>query len=116
MKLLAAFGFLFAFLVPGSVGLCPRGCICTESDSPEVDCTAVGLNHIPLLLNPRIRSLNLRGNSIVTIKLEELSLYTELEFLDLSENKIYQIERGAFYRLSKLKVKFYRLSKLKVKF
>jgi Leucine-rich repeat (LRR) protein len=56
------------------------------------------------MLNPRIKSLKLTKNQIRSIAVDELSLYTELQYLDLSGNEIESVQRGAFYRLSRLKV------------
>lgn len=84
---------------------CPIGCTCIDdpSFSPSVECDGAGLTSIPILFNPRIRTLRLSNNQISSVLLEELGFYTELEHLDLSDNKILSIERGAFYRLQKLK-------------
>lgn len=95
--------FIFASFLIVADSFCPSTCVCTD-DQPAVDCDNANLSSFPILLNPRTRSLTLSNNRISTLTLDELSFYSELEYLDLSYNKVLTIERGAFFRLQKLKV------------
>lgn len=97
---------IFSIFLPQPIlGFCPRGCFCDHAQA-SVDCGSAGLKSIPLMLNPRTRSLVLSGNRISAVSLDELSIYSELQVLDLSHNGVVSIELGAFYRLSRLKVRF----------
>ncbi|XP_003380482.1 putative leucine Rich repeat-containing domain protein [Trichinella spiralis] len=82
---------------------CPAGCHCPE-ESGSVDCSGVGLSSVPILLDPRIGSLNLANNRIGQLNVDELGFYLELEFLDLSNNRIFIINNGALGKLHKLRV------------
>uniref|UniRef100_A0A914X140 Uncharacterized protein n=1 Tax=Plectus sambesii TaxID=2011161 RepID=A0A914X140_9BILA len=95
---------LLLLLTSSSAAFCPPGCTCTEDDRPSVRCDGAGLSSIPILLNPRTRSLSLADNQISSVSLDELSFYPDLEFLDLSDNQILTLDRGAFFRLINLKV------------
>ncbi|VDO98537.1 unnamed protein product [Soboliphyme baturini] len=90
-------------LISAVKAFCPYGCACVDS-ALTVECDGASLTSIPILLNPRTKSLKLSNNLIHDVTLDELSFYTELEFLDLSANKIQTIEKGAFFRLQNLKI------------
>ncbi|KFD53770.1 hypothetical protein M513_05276 [Trichuris suis] len=82
---------------------CPTGCQCNQ-DTLTVNCSRAGLSSVPILLNPRIRSLTLSHNIIAEVTADELGFYAELEYLDMSSNRIQSIAAGAFYKLHKLRV------------
>lgn len=96
--------FLVLLVASSAAAFCPPGCSCVEDDRPSARCDGAGLSGIPILLNPRTRSLSLVGNQISSVSLDELSFYPDLEFLDLSDNQILTLDRGAFFRLTNLKV------------
>uniref|UniRef100_A0A5S6R1E9 LRRCT domain-containing protein n=1 Tax=Trichuris muris TaxID=70415 RepID=A0A5S6R1E9_TRIMR len=83
--------------------LCPSGCQCNQ-DTLTVNCSRAGLSSVPILLNPRIRSLTLSNNVISELAADELGFYAELEYLDMSSNRILTIAPGAFHKLHKLRV------------
>lgn len=85
---------------------CPNGCHCVNSPANQIaaDCSRANLKQIPMFLNPRLKYLNLQGNQLSSLTMDELSFYPELKELDLSANQILTIERGAFASLRKLKV------------
>uniref|UniRef100_A0A915L7V0 LRRCT domain-containing protein n=1 Tax=Romanomermis culicivorax TaxID=13658 RepID=A0A915L7V0_ROMCU len=92
-----------------AAAFCPTNCKCDQQGTSSkmmtaADCTNANLTSYPILLNPRLKKLILSGNGLSSLKLDELSVYSDLEYLDLSNNKIFEIERGAFFRLQKLKV------------
>lgn len=45
-----------------------------------------------------------RDNDLTAVSHEELEFYRELEFLDLSGNKLIRLEKAPFYRMGKLRV------------
>ncbi|KAK0422607.1 hypothetical protein QR680_007668 [Steinernema hermaphroditum] len=99
---LAVLGLLL--LVSLTSALCPRGCSCSHDDLLSVKCDGAALRSIPILLNPQIRSLSLAGNQIARLDVDHLRLYSNLEYLDLSGNRIREIPAHVFQSLQKLKV------------
>lgn len=72
---------------------CPTQCNCTDV---AVDCSYRGLVAFPSDLPPSAISLNLRGNSIGRISVNDVKGLEHLETLIVSENKIRSIDENLF--------------------
>uniref|UniRef100_A0A0N5ADB9 LRRNT domain-containing protein n=1 Tax=Syphacia muris TaxID=451379 RepID=A0A0N5ADB9_9BILA len=86
-----------------SSATCPEGCSCSSDDSHSVFCSDVQLPDIPLLLDPRTRSLTLQRCHIQKIDLDSIEIYEDLDFLDLSGNEIRTLSSGTFHSQTKLR-------------
>lgn len=89
-------------LIQFAESICPTSCICKEKPNISVICDSAKLKNIPMLLNPRMTSLTVRNSFITTVKADDLSFYSELQYLDLSSNQISLIESSSFALLTKL--------------
>ena len=56
----------------------------------EASCPSARLDSVPILLNPSLRSLNLAGNRIASLR-QSVSFYGELRELDLSQNALHSL-------------------------
>ncbi|XP_064155825.1 extracellular matrix protein 2 isoform X1 [Anguilla rostrata] len=79
----------------------PIGCLLSES---VIACRKAGLTHMPILTDPNIRVLYLSKNKIRHVPPESLAGLPNLEWLDLSENKLTDssLSPDLFNRLTKL--------------
>lgn len=93
--------WLLIALVEYVKGMCPRGCSC---ESSMVRCDGTPLLDIPSFLNPRIKSLSLSNCSLQRLDPDLLEFYSDLEFLDVSDNLIDQLEVELFEYQAKLRV------------
>ncbi|KAK3852756.1 hypothetical protein Pcinc_040668 [Petrolisthes cinctipes] len=66
------------------LAFCPNGCKCNDQ-VPSAGCVGVGLTVLPILLNPRLRHLNMAHNLISSIS-QSLEFFKQLVELDLSHN------------------------------
>ncbi|CAL4117218.1 unnamed protein product [Meganyctiphanes norvegica] len=82
-------------------GFCPSGCTCDDSP-PSAYCEEAGMDVVPILLNPRIKSLNLANNDIRSVE-QAFAFYDKLEKLDLSHNIIKIIGTNNFIAQLRLK-------------
>ncbi|KAL8561586.1 hypothetical protein ACOMHN_024822 [Nucella lapillus] len=98
--------------------LCPSACQCSwllnGTAHLAAACVQAGLTDLPADLPAvSLASLDLRGNRLA--QLADLSLLSHLQFLDLSNNSLVLLERGAFQNLTMLKtlmVSFNAIDKL----
>uniref|UniRef100_W5L5C8 Si:dkey-6n6.1 n=1 Tax=Astyanax mexicanus TaxID=7994 RepID=W5L5C8_ASTMX len=80
----------------------PAGCLLSES---LIACGSTGLTHLPLLKDAGVRTLYLADNKISKIPSRSLSGLPNLEWLDLSKNKLDDSSLGldVFRNLTKLR-------------
>ncbi|XP_045130317.1 insulin-like growth factor-binding protein complex acid labile subunit [Portunus trituberculatus] len=88
-------------LVSGARAFCPRGCSCDDS-GPSLRCVGVGINVVPTLVNPGLRSLNLAHNSISSVS-HTLVYFAQLEELDFSHNLLASLGSRNFQKQVKLR-------------
>ena len=88
-------------LVQGARAFCPRGCSC-EDGGPSLRCVGVGINVVPILVNPGLRSLNLAHNSISSVS-HTLVFFDQLEELDFSHNLLTSLGTGNFHKQVELR-------------
>ncbi|XP_076041068.1 uncharacterized protein LOC143025386 [Oratosquilla oratoria] len=75
-------------------GFCPRGCLCNDVEL-SVQCLSANLTVVPILLNPRISKLNLKGNMISSLT-QSFVFFHELRSLDLSHNELTNLGKENF--------------------
>lgn len=73
---------------------CPSACQC-DDDTLVVRCGEGHLDVLPIALNPSIRRLVIKNNKIKTID-SSIQFYSELRFLDLSYNHLFNIPPRTF--------------------
>ena len=85
-----------------STAACPEGCSCGQK---YVDCNNAGLTAIPWNLpNPvGLERINLQGNEIHEL-FSEIVSYTNLKYLDLSNNGMLSVDENVFASLPNLRV------------
>ncbi|XGW04994.1 hypothetical protein V3C99_015853 [Haemonchus contortus] len=71
--------------------ICPSQCNCTDT---VVDCSHKGLGAFPTELPPSTITLNLRGNSIGRLSIDDVRGLSHLETLIVSENNIRSVEEN----------------------
>lgn len=75
---------------------CPKSCSCLFEGSTEdfvVDCSGNGLTEIPLPLDPRTTSLNIKNNKIAEIP-KDIATLTKLKVLNADNNTIMDLALG----------------------
>lgn len=80
---------------------CPASCKCDEQNL-MVNCGEGQLDVLPIALNPSIKRLIIQKNKIKTID-SSVQFYSELVFLDLSYNHLFNIPPRTFQYQKKLK-------------
>ncbi|XP_056149694.1 leucine-rich repeat-containing protein 24 [Lampris incognitus] len=80
------------FLPPLSYG-CPSGCRCY---SLTVECGSLGIKEIPPRVPSTTQTIFLQDNTIIQIRLKDLSGLGRLQYLYLQNNSISALEPGAF--------------------
>ncbi|XP_011304385.1 slit homolog 1 protein [Fopius arisanus] len=83
-----------------SSDLCPASCRC-EDEHLRASCVFGSLAVVPIQLNPEIHHLDLSNNHIASLQ-HEVSLYNNLENLDLSSNIIHTLGYENFEWLENL--------------
>ncbi|XP_049318108.1 uncharacterized protein LOC125780243 [Bactrocera dorsalis] len=88
----------------GSLGVisesrCPRVCSC---NGLTVDCSHRGLTQVPRKISADVERLDLQGNNITVIFEADFQRLTKLRILQLTDNQIHTIEKGAFQDLVSL--------------
>ncbi|CAL4094795.1 unnamed protein product [Meganyctiphanes norvegica] len=78
---------------------CPARCACFGT---TVDCAKRGLTRLPRGVPPDTQRLDLQGNELTAVYYSDLAGLHQLRILQLHENKIHTVERGAFQDLSQL--------------
>ncbi|XP_043933350.1 extracellular matrix protein 2 [Protopterus annectens] len=81
----------------------PLPSTCIVSDS-TLSCTYSKITHIPSIVDTELKCLNLAGNAITSIPAEAFNGVPNIEWIDLSKNKITSvgIDLKAFSKLKKL--------------
>ncbi|KAJ6647567.1 Chondroadherin [Pseudolycoriella hygida] len=79
---------------------CPSACQC-DDDTLVVRCGEGHLDVLPIALNPSILRLVIKNNKIKTID-SSIQFYSELGFLDLSYNHLFNIPPRTFFYQKKL--------------
>ena len=99
-------------LIGLATGACPDNCKC-DLIRKVVDCRDAGLTRIPWELpDPSgLTELDLRGNQIHGI-ISSIVPYPNLEYLDLSENELIDIEDSVFSALASLKFLYLQNNRL----
>lgn len=93
------------FNVLDSVGECPSTCRCLyqcSSSQTFALCADVHLTEVPRNLSSNVTALYLRNNSISSLHRESFSHLPNLQYIDLSENIISDVEDATFYELRDL--------------
>ena len=80
--------------------LCPTKCHC-DDQTLQWDCTDGDLEGIPHFANPEMKVLKAKNNKISKLD-GALGVYTNLEFLDLSENQLRHLGKNQFASCQKL--------------
>ncbi|XP_067880227.1 extracellular matrix protein 2-like [Heterodontus francisci] len=80
----------------------PVGCILAEN---AIACPAGKLTEIPMLVDPGLHTLYLADNGITTVSASDLAGLPNLQWLDLSRNRIgdERLDRDAFRNLTRLR-------------
>ena len=94
---------LLIFLVTISLSwgaLCPNKCHC-DDQTLQWDCTDGDLEGIPHFANPEMKVLKAKNNKISKLD-GALGVYTNLEFLDMSENQLRHLGKNQFASCQKL--------------
>lgn len=76
------------------MAICPSKCICNE-ETLVVTCDRANLDGVPITLNPGIRQLMLKNNNIKAV-IAAFNFYNDLEYLDLTHNKLVALETNSF--------------------
>uniref|UniRef100_A0A0R3RPA1 LRRCT domain-containing protein n=1 Tax=Elaeophora elaphi TaxID=1147741 RepID=A0A0R3RPA1_9BILA len=84
--------------------MCPQECVCISEERKVTHCDNAALSDIPALLDPRITSLSMVNCTLKRLDPDVLELYPDLEYLDLSFNKIDMIDVKIFKHQTKLRV------------
>ncbi|KAI6232985.1 hypothetical protein M3Y99_00959100 [Aphelenchoides fujianensis] len=101
MRRLPAVLLLLFGLLPSLDATCPPGCTCANN-TRNVNCNGAKLDHIPPMLNPALETLSLAGTNV---RLNDyISLYPQLQSLDLSDCNISSIPPRFFDDLAELRV------------
>ncbi|XP_048338259.1 slit homolog 2 protein-like, partial [Sphaerodactylus townsendi] len=100
----AALGWLWLWLALGlreaaAPQPCPAPCSCAGT---AVDCHGLALRAVPRSVPRNAERLDLNGNNITRITKTDFAGLRHLRVLQLMENKISTIERGAFQDLKEL--------------
>ncbi|KAL6466815.1 hypothetical protein MHYP_G00246190 [Metynnis hypsauchen] len=91
---------LLALLVRGArAQLCPPQCTCAGT---AVDCHAQGLRSVPRGITRSAERIDLNNNNLTKITKADFAGLRHLRVLQLMENRISVIERGAFQDLKEL--------------
>ncbi|KAJ8867258.1 hypothetical protein PR048_031057 [Dryococelus australis] len=83
-----------------TLAICPTSCKC-DDDTLVVTCVQANLDVIPITLNPSIQRLVLRGNRVKTVD-AAFQFYSELQYVDLSDNQLVTIPTRSFEAQRKL--------------
>ncbi|XP_046947364.1 slit homolog 2 protein-like [Lynx rufus] len=92
-------GLVLAILNEVAPQACPAQCSCSGS---TVDCHGLALRSVPRNIPRNTERLDLNGNNITRITKTDFAGLRHLRVLQLMENKISTIERGAFQDLKEL--------------
>ncbi|CAG9537450.1 unnamed protein product [Cercopithifilaria johnstoni] len=84
--------------------MCPQECVCISEEQKVTHCDNAALTDIPALLDPRITSLGMVNCTLKRLDPDILELYPDLEYLDLSFNKIDMLDMKIFKYQTKLRV------------
>lgn len=84
---------------------CIDKCIC---DNLHVNCTGGNFKHVPLTFNPRMKTYIISHNELSNLGVSRpFDVYSSLNTLDLSYNKLQEIPMNTFQNQKQLKVSFY---------
>ncbi|CAI6350466.1 unnamed protein product [Macrosiphum euphorbiae] len=100
---------------PSVTAECPYKCTCDEEHI--VDCNKQELNRIPDRISPATKILDLSRNKIRDIEPKAFTYLTQLNKLDLSRNEIRDIEPNSFTHLTELTslhLDYNKISNLKI--
>lgn len=84
------------------MSICPPRCNC-DDETLVVQCERANLDVVPIMLNPGVRELSLRHNNIRAV-IAAFAFYKDLEWLDLSHNRLSALETGCFEAQRRLRV------------
>lgn len=98
--LLSAFVFASIIDLVAPLANCPSSCQCDDYKL-VVSCGEGHLDVLPIALNPSIQRLVIRNNKIKTID-SSMQFYGELNYLDLSNNHLFNIPARTFMFQAKL--------------
>ena len=99
---LSAFLALLASRTTWASSCPPMVCSCSDQDT-QADCSNRGLLKTPLLLPRSLKTLDLSGNVLEVVDTTEMQGMAELQFLDLSSNRLTGFSFvGTHYKLRKL--------------
>ncbi|KAL6466402.1 hypothetical protein MHYP_G00242060 [Metynnis hypsauchen] len=90
---------LFCALVCGRSSACPALCTCSGT---TVDCHGLGLKNVPRNIPRNTERLELNGNNFTRINKNDFAGLKYLRVLQLMENQIGAVERGAFDDMKEL--------------
>ncbi|XP_074593461.1 uncharacterized protein LOC141849150 [Brevipalpus obovatus] len=90
--------------------ICATKCFCDNSNL-EAKCINQSLELFPNILNPALTKLFLQNNVISHLN-EQLTVYQEIQYLDLSHNRISKIDDHSFLKSKKLKTLLLRGNQL----
>uniref|UniRef100_A0AC34FY40 LRRCT domain-containing protein n=1 Tax=Panagrolaimus sp. ES5 TaxID=591445 RepID=A0AC34FY40_9BILA len=84
------------------LSFCQPGCICFD-DGKDVRCDHANLTTFPYMLNPMLKKLSLVDAKLKLLDSASISVYQELEYLDLSNNEIEELPSDFLVGFLKLK-------------
>ncbi|KAF7634973.1 hypothetical protein Mgra_00005572 [Meloidogyne graminicola] len=105
--------FIICLLATFNNAFCPPGCECND-DLLTVFCDFVGINAVPILLNPMLKSLTIKNSNGLKLDTFSIALYQELEYLDISNCQITSIPSKFISQMGHLKFLSLRNNKLKL--
>eukprot|EP00092_Neocalanus_flemingeri_P010605 GFUD01011424.1.p1 GENE.GFUD01011424.1~~GFUD01011424.1.p1 ORF type:complete len:1305 (-),score=340.61 GFUD01011424.1:343-4257(-) len=109
----ALFLSILVFKIPqiSAEGFCdPLLCICSVKSA---NCSHRAFLNLPAGLQADLKSLDLSSNDIQSVNQTEISLYPQLQILDLSRNKISRLDGGQNYKLVRLDLSHNDISSLR---
>ncbi|KAI1282113.1 Leucine-rich repeat-containing protein 15 [Halotydeus destructor] len=84
-------------------GHCPNKCQCTAGDA-TVNCSAAALGMFPIMLNPRLETLDISNNGIRKLTSADLAVYPKVRTLLVASNELRVLVDNAFAAQGHLKV------------
>lgn len=84
--------------------MCIDKCICMNSGL-QVNCSGGTFKHVPITFNPRLREFNISHNELSNLGVSRpFDVYSMLQYLDLSYNKLQEIPMNTFQNQKQLRV------------
>lgn len=84
--------------------MCIDKCICMNNGL-QVNCSGGTFKHVPITFNPRLKEFNISHNELSNLGVSRpFDVYSMLQSLDLSYNKLQEIPMNTFQNQKQLRV------------